>query len=76
MIGTTDEAPRGSELPIEAEGYLTHLLVERGRSARTLEAYRSDLIRYTDFVVAGGGDVLAAGPAAAQQWATELRRQG
>lgn len=33
-------------LPLPAEEFLTWLMVERGRSANTLTAYRTDLTRY------------------------------
>ena len=35
-------------LPIEVEDYLTHLAIEKGRAANTLQAYRRDLARYVD----------------------------
>ncbi|MGB6058233.1 MAG: site-specific tyrosine recombinase XerD [Microthrixaceae bacterium] len=37
-------------LSIEVEEFLTHLVVEKGRSHKTLEAYRRDLRRYTEFL--------------------------
>ncbi len=39
-----DDVSPARELPIEAEGFLTHLTVERGRSPRTTSAYRRDLL--------------------------------
>ena len=36
------------------QGYLDHLAVERGLSANTLDAYRRDLTRYVDLLVARG----------------------
>ena len=41
-----------SELPLEAEEFLTWLAVERGRSTNTLSAYRRDLRAYHDWLVA------------------------
>ncbi len=38
------------ELAVEAERYLDHLMVERGLSENTLEAYRRDLRRYVGFL--------------------------
>ncbi len=37
-----------SQLPLCAEEFLTHLLVEKGRARLTLEAYRRDLRRYVE----------------------------
>jgi integrase/recombinase XerD len=37
-------------LAVEAERYLDHLMVERGLSENTLEAYRRDLRRYVGFL--------------------------
>jgi len=39
-----------AELPAEVEGFLTWLVVERGRSAPTIEAYQRDLRRYLNFL--------------------------
>ncbi len=38
------------QLPAEAEGFLTWLVVEKGRSAKTIEAYRRDLRRYLAYL--------------------------
>lgn len=37
-------------LPLEAEEFLTHLAIEKGRSANTLSAYRRDIKRYVQFL--------------------------
>lgn len=37
-------------LPFDAEEFLTHLAIEKGRSANTLSAYRLDLSRYVEFL--------------------------
>jgi len=42
------------ELAQARDAYLAHLTVERGLSANTLAAYRRDLARYVDFLVARG----------------------
>lgn len=39
-----------TRLSMEVEDFLMHLIVEKGRSAKTLEAYRRDLRRYTEFL--------------------------
>jgi site-specific recombinase XerD len=39
-----------AELPAQVEDFLTWLMVERGRSATTIEAYQRDLRRYLAFV--------------------------
>lgn len=67
------ERPR---LAIEVEGYLTHLSVERGRTERTLSAYRSDLGRFADFIHARGVEVLAADTADVEAWSVQLRSTG
>lgn len=38
--------PPPTTLPVDAEEFLTHLAIEKGRSANTLSAYRLDLGRY------------------------------
>lgn len=37
-------------LPPDAEEFLTHLAIEKGRSANTLSAYRRDLYRYVGYL--------------------------
>ncbi|MCO5319221.1 MAG: tyrosine recombinase XerD [Microthrixaceae bacterium] len=59
--GAMTAAPEpGAALPIEFEAFLTHLAVERGRSARTLSAYRRDLARLVAFCSRNGIDPLGA----------------
>ena len=43
----------------EREAYLNHLTVERGLSRNTVEAYRRDLSRYVDFLLALGRSSMA-----------------
>jgi integrase/recombinase XerD len=65
-----------SELPLEAEEFLTWLTVERGRSRNTLSAYRRDLRAYVDWLGDRGRaltDVRAADIAA---YITFLREHG
>ena len=45
---------RPTNLDMQVEQYLNHLIVERGLSANTLAAYRRDLTKYTDFCHAVG----------------------
>ena len=58
------------------ESYLTHLLVERGRSARTLAAYRSDLGRWRDFLRERRVELLSAGELDVADYAASLRTTG
>ncbi len=43
-----------SELVRAAQGWFTHLLVERGRATNTLLSYRRDIARYFDFLAERG----------------------
>ena len=63
-------------LPIETEAFLTHLTVERGRSERTVRAYRSDLLRYCGFLSEAGVDPLRATEADVEAWSAQLRSSG
>ena len=58
----TSSADVSVELPIEVEGFLTHLVVERGRSPNTLAAYRRDLRRYASFLADRGVEIGAVQP--------------
>lgn len=49
-----------SELPLEAEDFLTWLATEKGRSASTLKAYRRDLRTYIDWLEERGVDIGSA----------------
>lgn len=49
----------GVDMPLEIEGYLTHLVVERGRSDATLSAYRADLSRWLEHLRGRGSDPLS-----------------
>ena len=66
------------ELPIEVEDFLMHLLVEKGRAALTLDAYRRDLRRYVGFLAreGDGATVASATPADVAAFAAELRGAG
>ena len=54
--------------------FLAYLELERGLSRNTLEAYRSDLQQYGEFLDRRGVDALAAGPADLAAFVSELRR--
>ncbi|HVR30194.1 MAG TPA: site-specific tyrosine recombinase XerD [Thermoanaerobaculia bacterium] len=57
--------------------YLETLAVERGRSPRTIEAYRRDLDRLArSLAAAGGGDPLSADQGALAEHLQTLRRSG
>ena len=49
---TRQTAARDTPLPDEARDFLTHLVLEKGRSALTIEAYTRDLRRYVAFLAA------------------------
>jgi integrase/recombinase XerD len=61
-------------LPRPAEEFLSWLEVERGRSPRTLAAYRRDLVAYNDEVKARGRDIGAATSADVAAHLAALRR--
>ncbi len=65
-----------AELPIEAEAYLTHLVVERGRSVRTISAYRGDLRRYCGYLNTVGCSLMEANPTHLQAFVTQLQASG
>jgi len=52
--------------------FLAYLELERGLSRNTLEAYRSDLQQYGEFLDRRGVDALAAGPADLAAFVSEL----
>ena len=61
-------------LPFDVEEFLTHLAIEKGRSANTLTAYRHDLRRYTEFL--DDAAVIAVRPAQVMDFQTALRESG
>lgn len=72
--GATVDGP--PDLPIEAESFLTHLAVERGRSPLTLQAYRRDLRRYASFLNARNRRLGGAGVDDVEAFAASLRDEG
>jgi integrase/recombinase XerD len=59
-------APGGPDAGKRFEGlvldFLSYLELERGLSRNTLNAYRTDLLQYGEFLAAHGGDALTARP--------------
>ncbi len=69
-------APATVELPVEADDFLMHLVVEKGRSPLTISAYRRDLRKYCEFL-GGRAHLLAdATPEDVADFATSLRTAG
>jgi integrase/recombinase XerD len=66
---TTAAAPRTAELMLDFLGYLE---LERGLSRNTLEAYRSDLQQFGQFIERQGLDPLRVGPPELAQYVSEL----
>ena len=64
------------ELPVQVEDYLSHLVVEKGRSPLTISAYRRDLRRWCELLTARGRGVLDAGPDDVAAFAAGLRAEG
>ncbi len=54
------------------DGYLRHLAVERGLSKNTLSAYRGDLLRYQEFLVASNSDAISASSNQLAEFAAHL----
>jgi integrase/recombinase XerD len=63
-----------TDLPLEAEEFLTWLTVERGRSRNTLAAYRRDLRAYTEWLDARGTALMAVHTLDIAAYITHLRR--
>jgi integrase/recombinase XerD len=63
-----------TDLPRLVEGFLDHLVVERGVSRHTVAAYRRDLRRYADHLAgAGVTDPAAVTPGMISEYAMRLR---
>lgn len=64
------------ELPLQAEDFLLHLVVEKGRSPLTISAYRRDLRRYQLFLAERGVVLTSATARDVDEFATSLRSAG
>ena len=64
------------ELPIEAEDFLLHLVVEKGRSPLTISAYRRDLRRWVEFLRRRGRTLHDADDRDVEEFALALRAEG
>ena len=63
-------------LGAQAEEFLAFLSVERGRSPRTVEAYRRDLLRYQAHLAERGIELVGAGTGDVAGFVAGLERQG
>ena len=72
--GNVDSLMAAQPLPLDVEEFLTHLAIEKGRSANTLSAYRHDLTRYVNFL--DGTDVVSVNPNAVADFRNSLISQG
>ncbi len=59
-----------------SERFLTWMTIEQGRSPRTIEAYRRDLLRYETFLASSSSDVLSAQSPDIEQFIASLRTEG
>lgn len=76
---TVPGSPRSADpvvLPLDVEEFLTWLRVERGRSANTLSAYRTDLRSYWTWLVDRGRDLAAVSETDVQGYVAHLRNAG
>lgn len=62
-------------LPAPAEEYVSWLVVERGRAAATVAAYRRDLAGFTAFLAARGKDLLLATTADVEAYLATMQRE-
>ncbi len=60
----------------ELDAFLEHLVVERGLAQNTLEAYRRDLLRYTEFLRAAGQEPAQVERAMIPRYLLALREAG
>jgi integrase/recombinase XerD len=73
----TTEAPQSAPRLIDlALDFLAHLELERGLSRNTLEAYRSDLQQYGEFLARRGLDPLTIAPPELSEFLSELATGG
>jgi integrase/recombinase XerD len=64
------------ELPLDAEDFLLHLVVEKGRSPLTISAYRRDLRRYCAFLAGCDRTIHDATAQDVEDFQTSLRASG
>jgi len=63
--------------PEEAvEEYLRWLVIERGRAKATIESYRRDLARFTDWLVDNGLELATVDASAIDRYLVQLRAEG
>ncbi len=66
----------GTALPLAAEEFLSWLVVERGRSANTLAAYRRDLAAYMVWLDAEGRSLEDVSEPDVERYVAQLRSEG
>ena len=59
-----------------SERFLTWMTIEQGRSPRTIEAYRRDLLRYESFLATQHCDVISAQSPVIERFIASLRAEG
>lgn len=69
------DAPATRGWPV-LDDYLNHLLVEKGLSPNTLQAYRRDLVKFLKFLREDGIEVVAATQAQVLAFIRDLRERG
>ena len=70
-VASPNDIARPAPLPLEVEEYLMWLDVERGRAARTIEAYRRDLRGYIAWLDEQNLAVASVGEADLVRWLAE-----
>lgn len=73
---TALDTPLGAPLSTGAEEYLSWLVVERGRAANTVAAYRRDLVHYEAALAAWGRTPLDAQERDVERYVATLRAEG
>ena len=59
-----------------SERFLTWMTIEQGRSPRTIEAYRRDLVRYQNFLLEQSLDELSVNSQGVEKFIASLRAEG
>jgi integrase/recombinase XerD len=59
-----------------SERFLTWMTIEQGRSPRTIEAYRRDLVRYQNFLLEHSLDELSVNSQGVEKFIASLRAEG